>query len=153
MIVMSAHRTFGFPYLITRTCNNYGEHQNKEKFLPTIFNSIKEGIPVPVYGDGKQEREWMYVEDNVRVIYDLMLDDEVINEVYNIGTGFVFKNIDLITEISKVLNKEVEFKFVEDRLGHDKRYRLRCLKLMDYYKNKGVEYNPKKITDWFKEVI
>jgi len=153
MIVMSAHRTFGFPYLITRTCNNYGEHQNKEKFLPTIFNSIKEGIPVPVYGDGKQEREWMYVEDNVRVIYDLMLDDEVINEVYNIGTGVIFKNIDLITEISKVLNKEVEFKFVEDRLGHDKKYRLRCLKLMDYYKNKDVEYNPKKITDWFKEIL
>ena len=153
MIVMSAHRTFGFPYLITRTCNNYGEHQNKEKFLPTIFNSIKEGIPVPVYGDGKQEREWMYVEDNVKVIYDLMMDDEVINEVYNIGTGFVFKNINLITEISKVLDKEVEFKFVEDRLGHDKRYRLRCLKLMEYYKNKGVEYNPKKITDWFKEIL
>ena len=153
MIVMSAHRTFGFPYLITRTCNNYGEHQNKEKFLPTIFNSIKEGIPVPVYGDGKQEREWMYVEDNVKVIYDLMMDDEVINEVYNIGTGVVLKNIDLITEISKVLNKEVEFKFVEDRLGHDKRYRLRCLKLMDYYKNKGVEYKPKNIVDWFKEVI
>lgn len=153
MIVMSAHRTFGFPYLITRTCNNYGEHQNKEKFLPTIFNSIKEGIPVPVYGDGKQEREWMYVEDNVKVIYDLMMDDEVINEVYNIGTGVVLKNIDLITEISKVLNKEVEFKFVEDRLGHDKRYRLRCLKLQEYYKNKGIEYNPKKITDWFKEVI
>lgn len=153
MIVMSAHRTFGFPYLITRTCNNYGEHQNKEKFLPTIFNSIKEGIPVPVYGDGTQEREWMYVEDNVKVIYDLMMDDEVINEVYNIGTGFVFKNINLITEISKVLDKEVEFKFVEDRLGHDKRYRLRCLKLMEYYKNKGVEYSPKKITDWFKEIL
>ena len=153
MIVMSAHRTFGFPYLITRTCNNYGEHQNKEKFLPTIFNSIKQGIPVPLYGDGTQEREWMYVEDNVKVIYDLMMDDEVINEVYNIGTGFVFKNINLITEISKVLDKEVEFKFVEDRLGHDKRYRLRCLKLMEYYKNKGVEYNPKKITDWFKEIL
>ena len=153
MIVMSAHRTFGFPYLITRTCNNYGEHQNKEKFLPTIFNSIKQGIPVPVYGDGTQEREWMYVEDNVKVIYDLMMDDEVINEVYNIGTGVVFKNINLITEISKVLDKEVEFKFVEDRLGHDKRYRLRCLKLMEYYKNKGVEYKPKKITDWFKEIL
>jgi dTDP-glucose 4,6-dehydratase len=153
MIVMSAHRTFGFPYLITRTCNNYGEHQNKEKFLPTIFNSIKEGIPVPVYGDGKQEREWMYVEDNVKVIYDLMLDDEVINEVYNIGTGYVFKNIDLIDEISQILNKEVKFNYVEDRLGHDKRYRLRCLKLMDYYKKKGIEYNPKKITDWFKEIL
>lgn len=153
MIVMSAHRTFGFPYLITRTCNNYGEHQNKEKFLPTIFNSIKEGIPVPVYGDGKQEREWMYVEDNVKVIYDLMMDDEVINEVYNIGTGFVFKNIDLIDEISQILNKEVKFNYVEDRLGHDKRYRLRCLKLMNYYKNKGVEYNPKKITDWFRDIL
>lgn len=153
MIVMSAHRTFGLPYIITRTCNNYGEHQNKEKFLPTIFNSIKEGKPVPIYGDGKQEREWMYVGDNVKVIYDLMLDDMVINEIYNIGTGIVFKNIDLITEISKVLHKEVEFKYVEDRLGHDKKYRLRCLKLQNYYSNKGMDYNPKNIIDWFKEVL
>ena len=153
MIVLSAHRTFGLPYLLTRTCNNYGEHQNKEKFLPTIFNSIKEGNPIPVYGDGKQEREWMYVEDNVKVIYDLMMDDEIINEVYNIGTGVVFKNIDLIDEISKILEKEVNFNFVEDRLGHDKKYRLNNTKLLSYYRKKGVIYKPKNIVDWFNEVI
>jgi dTDP-glucose 4,6-dehydratase len=86
MIVLSSHRTFGLPYLLTRTCNNYGENQNEEKFLPKIFDSIMNEKTVPVYGDGKQIREWMYVKDNVEVIFDLMMDDEVVNEIYNIGT-------------------------------------------------------------------
>jgi|TARA_R110000868_G_scaffold34151_6_gene123471 dTDP-glucose 4,6-dehydratase len=150
MIVMSAHRTYGLPYLVTRTCNNYGENQNKEKFLPKIFNSILNDKIVPVYGDGKQEREWMYVKDNVKVIYDLMLDEEVVNEVYNIGTDMIYKNINLIEEISNILDKEVKFDFVKDRLGHDKKYRLSSLKLLNYYERKGVEYKPTEITEWFK---
>lgn len=153
MIVMSAHRTYGLPYLVTRTCNNYGENQNKEKFLPKIFNSILNDKIVPVYGDGKQEREWMYVKDNVKVIYDLMLDEEVVNEVYNIGTDMIYKNINLIEEISNILDKEVKFDFVKDRLGHDKKYRLSSLKLLNYYERKGVEYKPTEITEWFKEFL
>jgi dTDP-glucose 4,6-dehydratase len=128
MLVLSANRTYGLPYLITRTCNNFGEHQFEEKFLPTIARSIKEGTPVPVYGDGEQIREWMYVYDNVKVICDLMFDDEVINQVMNIGTGFRVTNLNIINKIATVLNSEVNIKHVEDRLGHDRKYSLQSKK-------------------------
>lgn len=151
MIVLSSHRTFGLPYLITRTCNNYGENQNKEKFLPKIFDSIINEKSVPVYGDGKQIREWMYVKDNVKVIYDLMMDEDVINEVYNIGTNNTFNNLELINKISELIGKEVNFEFVPDRLGHDKKYNLDNKKLINYYESRGKKYEPKNIVNWLKE--
>lgn len=137
MLVLSANRTYGLPYLITRTCNNFGEHQFEEKFLPTIARSIKEEKPIPVYGDGLQVREWMYVYDNVRVICDLMFDDEVVNQVMNIGTGFRLTNLEIISKIGEILNKEVQFNYVEDRLGHDRKYGLNCAKLRGYYEKHG----------------
>ncbi len=133
MLVLSANRTYGLPYLITRTCNNFGEHQFEEKFLPTIARSIKENKPIPVYGDGKQVREWMYVYDNVKVICDLMFDDTVVNQVMNIGTGFRVTNLEIINKIASVLNKQVQVKHVEDRLGHDKKYGLFSKKMMWFY--------------------
>ena len=136
LLVMSSHRTYGLPYLITRTCNNFGEHQLDEKFLPKIAKSIKDGTPVPIYGDGKQVREWMYVYDNVKVICDLMFDDKVINEIYNIGTTFRVTNLDIINKISEVLDTEVIIENVEDRLGHDRRYGLHCFKMIQYYMRK-----------------
>ena len=139
MLVLSANRTYGLPYIITRTCNNFGEHQFEEKFLPTIARSINEGKPIPVYGDGLQVREWMYVYDNVKVICDLMFDDEIVNTTYNIGTTFRVTNLDIIKNISYILNKEVDVKYVEDRLGHDRKYGLNCEKLREYYITKHGE--------------
>ncbi len=86
LLVKSASRTYGLPYIITRTCNNYGPGQHSEKFLPTIVRSINEGKEIPVYGDGLQVREWIYVDDNVNCIYKLMMTD-IVNSVYNIGSG------------------------------------------------------------------
>ena len=139
MLVLSANRTYGLPYIITRTCNNFGEHQFEEKFLPTIARSIGEGKPIPVYGDGLQVREWMYVYDNVKVICDLMFDHEIVNTTYNIGTTFRVTNLDIIKNISYILNKEVDVKYVEDRLGHDRKYGLNCTKLREYYITKNGE--------------
>jgi dTDP-glucose 4,6-dehydratase len=139
LLVEAAGRTYGLPYLITRTCNNFGEHQFEEKFLPKITNSISEDIEIPVYGDGKQVREWMYVYDNVKVICDLMFDDEVKNEVYNIGTGFRVQNLDIVNKIAETLNKEVKIKHVEDRLGHDRVYSLDCNKLYTFYLKRNKE--------------
>jgi dTDP-glucose 4,6-dehydratase len=138
MLVEASHRTFGLPYLITRTCNNFGEHQFPEKFLPKIYECVKNGDEVPVYGDGNQLREWIYVYDNVEVIIDLMFDDKVINTVYNIGSGVHYTNIGIIKMISEITGKDVNYKFVPDRLGHDKAYRLSCLKLKKYYKDYGI---------------
>jgi dTDP-glucose 4,6-dehydratase len=151
MLVLSANRTYGLPYLITRTCNNFGEHQFEEKFLPTIARSIQEGKPVPVYGDGKQVREWMYVYDNVKVICDLMFDDTVVNQVMNIGTGFRVTNLDIINKIASILNKEVQINHVEDRLGHDRKYGLFSKKMMWFYHNKGETIEFKNLYNYLEE--
>jgi dTDP-glucose 4,6-dehydratase len=125
-IVISAGRTFDLPYLITRTCNNYGSHQHLEKFLPTIMECIHEDIPVPVYGDGGQIREWIWVEDNVRIIFDLMISDI---GIWNIGSGDRYTNKEILKIIGDILNKPVKYNNVPDRLGHDRRYGLDCKKL------------------------
>jgi len=130
-LVESAGRTYGLPYLITRTCNNYGVNQHHEKFLPTIAKSIKEDKPVPLYGDGKQMREWIWVEDNVRLIYDLMISQI---GIWNIGSGDTWTNRSIIQQIGVVLNKKVKLEHVEDRLGHDRRYSVDFTKLL-FYKN------------------
>jgi dTDP-glucose 4,6-dehydratase len=152
MLVLSANRTYGLPYLITRTCNNFGEHQFEEKFLPTIARSIKENKPIPVYGDGKQVREWMYVYDNVKVICDLMFDDTVVNQVMNIGTGFRVTNLEIINKIASVLNKQVQVKHVEDRLGHDKKYGLFSKKMMWFYQNKEETIEFKNLYEYLEKV-
>jgi dTDP-glucose 4,6-dehydratase len=151
MLVLSANRTYGLPYLITRTCNNFGEHQFEEKFLPTIARSIQEGKPIPVYGDGKQVREWMYVYDNVKVICDFMFDDTVINQIMNIGTGFRVTNLEIINKIASILNKEVQIKHVEDRLGHDRKYGLLSKKMMWFYQNKEETIEFKNLYDYLEE--
>jgi dTDP-D-glucose 4,6-dehydratase len=80
----------------------------------------------------------MYVYDNVKVICDLMFDDEIINTIFNIGTSFRVTNLDIINKISYILTTDVKIKNVEDRLGHDRKYGLNCLKMRDYYlKTKG----------------
>ena len=124
--VESAGRTYGLPYLITRTCNNYGVNQHHEKFLPTIAKSIKEDKPVPLYGDGKQMREWIWVEDNVKLIYDLMISEI---GIWNIGSGDTWTNRSIVQQIGVVLNKKVKLEHVEDRLGHDRRYSVDFTKL------------------------
>jgi dTDP-glucose 4,6-dehydratase len=151
MLVLSANRTYGLPYLITRTCNNFGEHQFEEKFLPTIARSIREGKPIPVYGDGKQVREWMYVYDNVKVICDFMFDDIVINQIMNIGTGFRVTNLEIINKIASILNKKVEINHVEDRLGHDRKYGLSSKKMMWFYQNKEKTIEFKNLYDYLEK--
>jgi dTDP-glucose 4,6-dehydratase len=148
MLVMAAGRTYGLPYLITRTCNNYGENQHKEKFIPKIINSIKNGIEVPVYGDGNQIREWIHADDNSKAIYTL-IKSEFLNTVFNIGTSERYTNNEIISMIGQFLGKDVKFKYVEDRLGHDRRYSL------DSDKYISVFGNIQNITlkQWLKETI
>jgi len=134
LLVMAAGRTYDFPYLITRTCNNYGENQHKEKFIPTIIDSIKRSQYIPVYGDGKQVREWIHADDNAAAIYKLLISDKV-KEIYNIGTGERYQNIEILKIISEHLKKDLNFKYVDDRLGHDRRYALNCNKFKKEFEN------------------
>jgi dTDP-glucose 4,6-dehydratase len=148
MLVISANRTYGLPYLITRTCNNFGEHQNNEKFIPKIIQSIKDDKEVPVYGDGTQVREWIHAYDNVKRIYTLLVSDEV-NEIYNIGSGERYQNIEIIKMIGEILGKDVKFKYVEDRLGHDKRYSLNSWKYIEKFQDDDTI----KLYSWLKKII
>jgi len=126
MLVIAAGRTYDLPHIMTRTCNNFGIEQHKEKFLPTIFNSIKNDIPIPIYGDGEQVREWMWVEDNVRIIFEMMQNDSLLNTgPLNIGSGDRWTNKEIVQKIGELLGKKVKYEFVEDRLGHDRRYALK----------------------------
>jgi dTDP-glucose 4,6-dehydratase len=156
LLVTSANRTFGLPYLITRTCNNFGEHQHPEKFLPKIHECIKEGKEVPVYGDGQQVRQWIHVDDNVKIVTDLMFDDRTLNGIYNISSEIEYKNIDIINVIGDILGKEVKYKFVPDRLGHDRAYRLRMVALKTLHNvlgiNKHLPYTFMNLKDFLKNL-
>jgi dTDP-glucose 4,6-dehydratase len=134
MLVMAAGRTYNFPYIITRTCNNFGENQHKEKMIPKIIECIKNDTEIPVYGDGNQIREWIYADDNALAIYNIMVSSKV-NEIYNIGSGYRITNNELIQIISTLINKPVKFKYVKDRLGHDRAYALNCNKYQKTFGN------------------
>ena len=148
LLVMAAGRTYDFPYLITRTCNNYGENQHNEKFVPKIIHSIKNGLEVPVYGDGKQVREWIHADDNAAAIYKLLMSDKV-KEIYNIGTKERYQNIEILKIIGEFLGKEVKFKYVEDRLGHDRKYALDC----DKFKFEFGGIQTIKFKEWLSKNI
>ena len=122
-LVSACGRTFNLPFIITRTCNNFGIRQHEEKFIPKIIKSIRENLEVPVYGDGEQIREWIWVEDNVNKVYELMIDEHSTG-IYNIGSGDSYKNIEIIKYIGKFLKKDIKYKYVKDRPGHDKLYNI-----------------------------
>ena len=123
LIVQSCGHTYGLPYLITRTCNNFGIRQHSEKFIPTIIDCIKNKKEIPMYGDGKQVREWIWVEDNVRQVLRYMLDSD--EGIRNIGSKERLTNKDIIQQVGEILNTEPLITSVEDRLGHDRRYGLK----------------------------
>jgi dTDP-glucose 4,6-dehydratase len=148
LLVISANRTFSLPYLITRTCNNYGENQHHEKFIPKIIQSIKNDVEVPVYGDGNQVREWIHADDNSRAIYTLLKSDQL-NQIYNIGSEETYTNNEVVSMISEILGKEVKYKYVEDRLGHDRRYSLSSSK----YRIEFGEIQTIKLKEWLEKII
>jgi dTDP-glucose 4,6-dehydratase len=129
LLVRSYVRTFGFPAVITRSSNNYGPYQFPEKFLPLMINNALEDKPLPIYGDGKQQRDWLHVEDNCRGIL-AVLERGRVGEVYNIGGVDITENLAIARNILHLLGKsESLLSYVTDRPGHDRRYALRCEKM------------------------
>src|SRR5450756_1271952 len=116
------HRTYGAPVLITRSSNNYGPWQYPEKIIPLFITNAIDGQALPVYGDGLNVRDWLYVDDNCAGI-DAVLRKGALGEVYNIGGGNEVKNLALTHHILELLGKSPELiRFVADRPGHDRRY-------------------------------
>jgi dTDP-glucose 4,6-dehydratase len=129
LLVLAAATTFDLPVLITRSSNNYGPNQYPEKLIPLFVTNALEDLPLPVYGDGRQVRDWLHVEDNCRAI-DLVLRAGVPGEVYNVGGGNERTNFELTAMVLRLLGKSDELiRHVEDRPGHDRRYALDCAKL------------------------
>jgi dTDP-glucose 4,6-dehydratase len=108
--------------LITRSANNFGPYQSAEKLIPTVINSILSGRKVPIYGDGSNRREWLYVDDHVLAVLKIVESGTTSNNIYNLG-GIEFSNIEIVNEILRILGKdESSIQYVEDRKGHDFRY-------------------------------
>ena len=141
-LIRSYANTHKVEYIIVRPSNNFGPRQNKEKFLPTIFNSLFEDKKVPVYGDGKNIRDWLYVKDNVRSIYNIWINSSL-NETYNITFSNEMTNIDIIKKICKKLDFDwrEKVKFIEDRKGHDKRYSINSDKMQKLLNLKQSEFD------------
>ena len=129
LLVLAYHRTFGSPVLITRSSNNYGPYQYPEKVVPLFITNAIDGEALPVYGDGLNVRDWLYVDDNCAAI-DVVLREGAVGEAYNIGGGNEVKNLTLTRQILKHLGKSPELiRFVSDRPGHDRRYSIDCAKV------------------------
>jgi len=129
LLVLAYHRTFGTPVLITRSSNNYGPWQYPEKIIPLFITNAIDEQALPVYGDGLNVRDWLYVDDNCAGI-DAVLRKGDPGEVYNIGGGNEIENLALTREILGLLDKSPELiRFVSDRPGHDRRYSIDCGKL------------------------
>ncbi len=129
LLVLAYCRTFGFPGMITRAGNNYGPFQYPEKFLPLFITHAMEDQPLPLYGDGKQVREWLHVEDHCEGIEQVLRHGHA-GEVYNIGTGDGHVNIEVARTLLNYLGKPHSLiQRVQDRPGHDRRYAMSIRKM------------------------
>lgn len=131
LLVMAYHRTYGLPVTISRCSNNYGPYQFPEKLIPLMIANALADKALPVYGEGLNVRDWLYVEDHCKAI-DLILQQGRVGEVYNIGGHNEMKNIDIVKLICKALDKpESLITYVTDRKGHDLRYAIDPAKIHD----------------------
>ena len=153
LLVRSYVRTYSFPALITRSSNNYGPYQFPEKFLPLMITNALDDKPLPVYGDGKQQRDWLHVEDNCRGILTV-LEKGKIGETYNIGGPDVEENLTMVRRILQLTGKsESLLSYVTDRPGHDRRYALNCKKIetqLGWRPQISLENGLRETIAWYK---
>ena len=134
LLCRSFYETFDYPILITRCSNNYGPNQHQEKLIPLMIKNAKAGKKLPVYGDGRNIRDWIHVSDHCSGI-DAVLHGGKIGEIYNIGGKNEVRNIDIVKTILQLLDKdEDQIEYVKDRLGHDWRYAIDNTKIQNELK-------------------
>lgn len=164
MIVKAYMDTYQFPANITRCSNNYGPYQFPEKLIPLMINNVLNGKSLPVYGDGKNVRDWLYVEDHAKAI-DMVLNDGKLGEVYNVGGHNEKQNIDIVkiiietvhdyvgeTDERRVYMNESLIQYVEDRKGHDRRYAIapdKIKKDLGWYPETPFEKGIKLTIQWY----
>jgi dTDP-glucose 4,6-dehydratase len=138
LLALAYHHTYGLPVVVTRCSNNYGPYQFPEKLIPLMIINVLEGKRLPVYGDGRNIRDWIHVRDHCSAIIALLLEGEP-GEVYNIGANTEWMNIDIVRFILRHLGKSEDcITYVQDRPGHDRRYAMDTAKI-----NRTVRWLPK----------
>jgi dTDP-glucose 4,6-dehydratase len=153
LLVRSYVRTYDFPALITRSSNNYGPYQFPEKFLPLMITNALDGKRLPIYGDGKQQRDWLHVEDNCRGVL-AVLEHGRFGEVYNIGGLDIVENLTMAQRLLRILGKpETLLNYVKDRPGHDRRYALTCQKMegdLGWKPSIPLDEGIRQTIEWYK---
>lgn len=162
-LVRAWHRTYGLPVIITNCSNNYGPYHYPEKLIPVIIINALSGKDIPVYGDGQQIRDWLYVEDHARALYRVVTKG-LVGETYNIGGHNEKANIEIVeiicTILDEIISKKVNeissyhslIKFVKDRPGHDVRYAIDANKIemeLGWKPHETFETGIKKTVEWY----
>jgi dTDP-glucose 4,6-dehydratase len=145
--------TYGLPIIIIRPSNNYGPYQYPEKFIPLFSTNALEDKALPLYGRGTNVRDWLFVEDHCRAI-DIILKRGVLGEVYNVGANAEVRNIEVAERILDTLGKPKELiSFVQDRLGHDRRYALDCTRLhgLGWRPEESFDKGLEKTVVWYRD--
>jgi dTDP-glucose 4,6-dehydratase len=160
LLIKSYVRTYKMPAIITNCCNNYGPNQYPEKLIPTIIHKIIKNKSIPIYGNGKNIREWIHVEDHCNALIQISKKG-ILGENYNIGSGIELNNIDIVKkiissfqEIDTNLANKARFVFVNDRPGHDLRYSLNSSKIKRHLKwscNYNFDKGIKKTIIWYMD--
>lgn len=160
LLIKSYIRTYNLPAVITNCCNNYGPNQYPEKLIPTIIYKIIRNETIPIYGNGKNVREWIHVNDHCEALIKIAINGKI-GESYNIGSGIKIQNIELMNKIISIFKKintnqknKINFHFVKDRPGHDFRYSLNSSKLKTELKWKcKINFNEglKDTINWYIE--
>lgn len=158
MVVKAYWDTYKMPVNITRCSNNYGPYQFPEKLIPLLINNCLNKKPLPVYGDGLNIRDWLYVEDHCKAI-DMVINNGRLGEVYNVGGHNERTNIAIVKTVIDYINKNVDtevtedlIKFVEDRKGHDRRYGIDPTKIREelgWYPETSFEDGIVKTIQWY----
>ena len=160
--VRAYHETYGMPIVISNCSNNYGPNQFPEKLIPLMISNIINGKTLPVYGDGKYTRDWLYVEDHASAI-ETVYRKGIIGETYCIGGWNELQNIDLINQLCDLMDNKLKLElgtsrklieFVKDRPGHDKRYAIDARKMendLEWKPRESFESGIKKTIDWYLE--
>ncbi len=160
-LARSFFHTYGLPIITTNCSNNYGPYQFPEKLIPLSINNALTGKDIPIYGDGSQIRDWLYVKDHCSAI-NRVLNKGILGEVYNIGGNNEIKNLDVVTIVCEILDKispskssqpyKNQISFVEDRKGHDKRYAINASKIsskLDWHPEETFQSGIEKTINWY----
>jgi len=153
LIALSYFHTHGVPVIVTRCTNNFGPYQYPEKAIPLFTTNLLDGLPIPLYGDGMNERDWIYVDDHCAGVH-LVLEKGVPGEIYNIGAGNETPNRVLVDKLLALLGKDESYvQYVEDRPGHDRRYSVDIAKItqLGWKRQRSLDEALEETVAWYRD--